>query len=284
MKKLAVAAAVAMVMAGGMGSAFAQSNNQVDSSFDYDATDVISFEDDNDDITAGIRSNVIGEDSDGNNFQMNVTFDDLVGASIQAIASNNAPINGSINLNGANITIKSQDVEANAMAKAEAATESTANATANAFSGSTFSTTAIGALLSATVEVDASMITDTASFTATGLGFTGEALRLEAGSEAANFNLELGNFSYGGATDVEPAEFAGNIATAESHVHSISASLIAVNLAPIDASVNLTAVYQPGNVFHAPSGGMVDVTNLNITTTAVGAINSGTLRLGSLPQ
>jgi len=280
MKKLAVAAAVALVMAGGVGSVFAQTVDQFESTFDFDATDVILFGNDVDDVTAGIRSNVIGEDSDGNNFQLNVTFDEFaVGANVMAIAANNAAINGSINLNGANITISAQDVEANATSKAEAATESTANATANAFSGSTFSTTAIGALLSATVEVDASMITNTASFTATDLKFTGEALTLDAGSEAASFNLGLGGIS--GMT-AEPAEFAGNIATAESRVNSINASLIAVNLAPIDASVNLTAVYQPGNVFHSPTGGMVDVTNLNITTTAVGAINSGTLRLGSL--
>ena len=295
MKKLAVAAAVALVMAGGMGSAFAQTINQGEyADFDYDFYSEEGYQVgdyqiqigvDSDDNTNGIGSNVIGADNLGNNFQMNVNFDSIVaGASVMAIASNNAAINGSISLDGANITISAQDVEANAMAKAEAATESTSTATSNAFSGSTFNTTAIGALLSASIEVDPAMITDTETFTATDLKFAGEGFMLGAGSEDSRIDLQLGNFGEDGSSslDLPPAEFAGNLATTDSHVNPLSVALMATNLAAIDASVNLTAVYQAGNVFHSPTGGMVNVTNLNINTTAVGAINSGSIRLGSL--
>ena len=284
MKKIAIAAAIAMLMAG---AAQAQSNSNNDNVGDNSIGDGVtnSFLGGSDFLSTlgdlsgqqlggdGATIANIGNDSD-NNFQINMSFDD-VAAGILAIARNTGTINGEIHLDGANITISAQDVEANAMAKAEAATESTSNATSNAFSGSTFSTTAIGALMSASIEVDASMITNSSTFDATDLGFTGEDMEL---GTAPLFGEDYSGVAINSAS----SEFAGNVAGTESRVNAISVALVSENVGAIDASVHLDAVYQAGNVFHAPSGGMIDLTNLNITTTAVGAINSGSIRLGSL--
>jgi hypothetical protein len=116
------------------------------------------------------------------------------------------------------------------------------------------------------------------TFDSTDLKFQGEDLSLETATlSGVGHGAHLEAYDLGG-----DAQFAGNIASTESRVGSISAALVAMNTAAIDASVNMTAVYQAGNVFHAPSGGMVDLTNINLTTTALGVINSGSIRLGSL--
>jgi len=266
MKKLVIAAAVSMMFAGG---AYAQSYSNNENTGN-DSIGANSFLDEiNDSVISSSDFAYIGDDAD-RNFNLNIDFDSIVGSVTLAAAVNVADIDASISLTGSNVTISAASTTADANATAVGATSS-ATATSNAFSGSTFTTTAIGAFSSASIEMDASMVTNTTSFTSTDLGFIGEDL-----------NVTGDNFSVDAFDDQADGQFAGNIATATSTVNGFTVANLAYNAGDIIASVSMVADYEPGNVFHAPSGGLINLTNLNITTTAIGAFNSGSIRLGSL--
>jgi hypothetical protein len=213
---------------------------------------------------------------------------------VTAGAVNLAIINGAIDISGTNVALSSM---ANNVSATATATATTSTADAYAIAGAKLSTTVIGAMNSATVEI-ASRSEDLASSAGTSLGI--ESLAAMDGS------INVGTPGVGAATTADAltaglAEQAGVLATAASDftlaglttdsTNTISSKInelqdmnvfnTTINAATLDAGIRVAAAVDTNAWFLNPQTGVVNLSNVAMATTAIGAMNSSVTRLGA---
>ena len=228
-------------------------------------------------------------------------------------AVNTADLNGKIDISGTNVSLSSMAAEVSA--KAEAIGE-TSTATAYAIAGAKLSTTVIGAMNSATVDVMAKMteqsdatmsalglanlsssggditvatqdfgagqlgglattgsdILAAVSGTVTTAGYTDAAgVVFPAVTDAATLQLDLAGLTSSTSTDSM---------NKVNELQSMNVFNTAINVAALDASINITASVDPDAWFLNPQTGVVNLSNIEMSTTNIGAMNSSLTRLG----
>ena len=228
-------------------------------------------------------------------------------------AVNTAALMGNIDISGANVSLSS--IAADVSAKAEAiATNSTA--TAYAIAGAKLSTTVIGAMNSATVDV-MGKVTDQADATTSALGLanlssSGGDIGVTTQSFGAGqlgglatvgsniLNATNGTVTTAGYTPLtgDPVPQVIDAATLQldlagltsatstdsmNKVNELQAMNVfntAINVAALDASIKVTAAVDPNAWFLNPQTGVVNLSNIEMSTTNIGAMNSSLTRLG----
>lgn len=228
-------------------------------------------------------------------------------------AVNTAALMGNIDISGANVSLSS--IAADVSAKAEAiATNSTA--TAYAIAGAKLSTTVIGAMNSATVDV-MGKVTDQADATTSALGLANlSSSGGDIGVTTQSFGAgQLGGLATVGSNILTAAN--GTVTTAGyqplvgdpvpqvidaatlqldlagltsatstdsmNKVNELQAMNVfntAINVAALDASIKVTAAVDPNAWFLNPQTGVVNLSNIEMSTTNIGAMNSSLTRLG----
>ena len=214
-------------------------------------------------------------------------------------AMNLAAINGAIDISGTNVSLSSM---ANNVSATATATTSTADA--YAIAGAKLSTTVIGAMNSSTVEV-MGMVTEQSNALGqmTGLGSMAmqdgtavisttsidQALAaIGAGNTAALGNgivsAELLNLGGTGA-QVDLANLTSEITSTTtskvSELQNMNVFNAAINAASLDGGIKVYAAVDPNAWFLNPQTGVVNLSNVAMATTAIGAMNSSTTRLGA---
>ena len=308
MKKLAIASAIALM---GMGSAFAQSitittpQPQVAGVFSADTTGI--------DNVSGVTEAVFS--TMGNLLSKTVvTAGDpatttTTGYDIAVLsgAINLARINGAIDISGTNVALSSM---ANNVSATATATATTSTADAYAIAGAKLSTTVIGAMNSATVEVmgkvtdqsnsigqktgvgslasqgqDININTSTIAAGVLPVGLDGVTNNLGNGLTTAKLfesvmspgALTAGQFDMAGLTSEITATTTNKI----SELQNMAVFNTAVNAAALDAGIKVVANVDPSAWFLNPQTGVVNLSNVAMATTAIGAMNSGVTRLGA---
>lgn len=203
-------------------------------------------------------------------------------------AINTAVVNGAIDISGTNVSLSS--MANNVSAKAEAiATNS--SATAYAIAGAKLSTTVIGAMNSATLDIQskstnldatvksqlgvASLAADGTGTSVTGptiAGLTGLTGNL-TGSDLLN---SVGSVNLNGLTS--QVDLMGKSMVNELQAMNVFNS--AINVASLDAGIKIAATVDPNAWFLNPQSGIVNLSNIEMATTAIGAMNSSVTRLG----
>lgn len=222
----------------------------------------------------------------------------VVPPDITAVAGaiNLASLNGSIDISGT--TVRITGLAGEVAARADAIGSSTTNATAIALNGTQLATTAIGAMNSATLDTLGKTVEQMATVT-TSLGV----VRF-AGNGAAAFALPavsttdtgtditmplpsveaFSALTTGASTAVSLQGLHASLETTSSalveQLQPTSAFNMALNAAPVAAGVRMAATVDTAAWFLNPQTGVVDLANLQITTTAIGAMNSGLTHLG----
>lgn len=215
-------------------------------------------------------------------------------ANVISGAVNLATINGAIDISGTNVSLSSL---ANNVSATATATATTSTADAYAIAGAKLSTTVIGAMNSATVEI-ASRSEDLASSAGTKLGI--ESLAAMAGSidvgtpavgaatTAGALTAGLGAQAGVLATDGSDFTMAGlmtestnTISSKINELQNMSVFNSAINAATLDAGIKVYASVDPNAWFLNPQTGVVNLSNVAMATTAIGAMNSGVTRLGA---
>lgn len=292
-KKLAIAAATTLMLAG-MGAAQAQAVSSPTESTTAQETGLVT---ELSTALAALLNPITTTVTAGSGVDAVTTVTRAL-PDITAIggAVNLSTINGSIDISGTNVSIKG--VQGEVSAKAEAIGETTANSTAFAINGSNFSTTVIGAMNSSTLDV-MGKTTDLASTVGAKLGVTTLAsdgtlaMNLPAITPATALGV-TGNLTSGFGT----AAILSNTAATSMSVSGLSSELnstgsamveelqdmsvfnMALNVAPIVAGVKIAAAVDANAWFLNPQTGIVDVSNMQLATTAIGAMNSSITHLG----
>lgn len=271
-KKLAIAAATALMLAG-MGAAHADESTSP---------------------TAPESGPTTSSEATG----LVTELTNLLGAIVPTVASpditaiggaiNVSTINGSIDISGTNVSITG--VEGAVSAKAEAIGETTSNATAFAINGSNFSTTVIGAMNSSTLDV-MGKTTDLAASVSSKLGVGSLAGDTGATMTGPSFGALTGLTGAVTGSDILSATGALDVANLSSELSQTGSSMVeelqsmnvynmALNAAPIVAGLKISAVVDPDAWFLNPQTGVVNVSNMQVATTAIGAMNSSITHLG----
>ena len=206
-------------------------------------------------------------------------------------ALNTAVVNGAIDISGVNVSLSS--MASNVSATANVSTGST-NAEAYAIAGAKLSTTVIGAMNSATVDVMAK-VTEQTDKTQSSLGVGGLASQ---GGEIAitgnNFGAgQLGLDTTGAAAlaatgtalQMDMSNLTNTTLTDASNkvseLQTMNVFNTAINTATLDAGIKIAAAVDPNAWFLNPQTGVVNLSNIAMTTTAIGAMNSSITRLGA---
>ncbi|MDO8719349.1 MAG: hypothetical protein Q7K20_10265 [Polaromonas sp.] len=203
-------------------------------------------------------------------------------------AINTAVINGAIDISGANVSFGS--VAANVAATATAV-GTTASSEAYAIAGAKLSTTVIGAMNSSTLDVMGSTTTLSdklatqlgVSTLASSGGTTTMATPAYTGAGLLG-SLATANILSSG-TDINLAGLTSSTdLTSTSLVNELQAMRVfngAVNVASLDAGIKIAANVDTNAWFLNPQTGVVNLSNIAMTTTAIGAMNSSITRLGA---
>ena len=281
MKKLAIASAIALM---GLSSAH--------------AADVV--------INATQIQTDIASLTEAANFVQNVNPVTDAVVNITSGAMNLAALNGAIDISGTNVSLSSM---ANNVTATATATATTSTADAYAIAGAKLSTTVIGAMNSSTVEVMGKLTDQTNTLgQKTSLG----SLALQGGTaEIATTEIQqasaavgagavdkLGN-SIGTASLLKLGEIAGStavpqvdLANLNSEITSSTTSKVselqnmnvfnaAINAASLDGGIKVYASVDPNAWFLNPQTGIINLSNVAMSTTVIGAMNSATTRLGA---
>jgi hypothetical protein len=224
--------------------------------------------------------------------------------SIMNGAINTAVLNGAIDITGINVTLSSL---ANNVSATATATAATSTADAYAIAGVKLGTTVIGALNSSTLEL-ATRVVEQGEKTATQLNVGSLA------SQGGNVNLTGQSLDGAGFGDLTGISGFNGISTTGSDiltgvngdstdlqlslsdlVSSTSSELVnkvtdlqqmnlfntAINTATLDAGIRVAAIVDENAWFLNPQTGVVNLSNVAMATTVIGALNSSTTRLGA---
>ncbi len=216
-------------------------------------------------------------------------------------AMNTGLINGAIDISGTNVSVGA--LIGNVSATANAITSD-----AYAIAGAKLSTTVIGAMNSSTIDLAAKTTTQTANALATlnvaTLANQGGAVSLTTPTLVAAipttfFGLDTipnGGFFGGatassdilkGSTDSTQLSLAGlvsntsnNLTNTVTELQNMNVFNGAVNVAALDAGIKIAANVDTNAWFLNPQTGIVNLSNISMATTAIGAMNSSITKLG----
>lgn len=205
-------------------------------------------------------------------------------------AVNLSTINGSIDISGANVSIKGVLGEVSATANAVAATS---DASAFAINGSKFATTVIGAMNSSTLDVMNKTVDINKTFTASldvatlagdAAGGTTTMTLPGTGADTLLASVTGSNvLSAGGAVSLAGlnSDVSQTASSLTEELQTMNVFNMALNMAPIVAGVKIAATVDTNSWFLNPQTGVVDLSNIQISTTAIGAMNSSLTHLGA---
>lgn len=296
-KKLAVASAVAMMFAG--------------------SAHAINFDDLATSITAGITTTT-GTPTTVDSFA-NVTtglqklmggttvttLDPVTGVTTTTVALpgtisaiggaiNTAVINGAIDISGTNVSLSAMAANVSATASALNGTAAGGSSEAFAIAGAKLGTTVIGAMNSSTLDImaktsdlgsSATSGLDVASLSGNGantfatpaVGVNATASGLEASlGAAAGALVSTGDVSLAGFSSLNMNDMTSKI----TELQAMNVFNGAVNVASLDAGIKIAGAVDAGAWFLNPQTGVVNLSNIAMTTTAIGAMNSSITRLG----
>ena len=275
MKKLAIASAIALM---GLSSAH--------------AADVV--------INATAIQTDIASLADAASFVQDVNVVSAPEVNVTSGALNLAALNGAIDISGTNVSLSSM---ANNVTATATATATTSTADAYAIAGAKLSTTVIGAMNSSTVEVMGKVTEQTNSVgQKTGLG----SLALQGGTAEVNTTAieqatgaagaSLGNgistaalLNLGAAGSATPqidlanltSEITSSTTSKVSELQNMNVFNAAINATSLDGGIKVYASVDPNAWFLNPQTGIIHLSNVAMSTTVVGAMNSATTRLGA---
>jgi len=275
MKKLAIASAIALM---GLSSAH--------------AADVV--------INATQIQTDIASLTDAASFVTSVNAVASPEVNITSGALNLAALNGAIDISGTNVSLSSM---ANNVTATANATATTSTADAYAIAGAKLGTTVIGAMNSSTVEVMGKVTEQTNSVgQKTGLG----SLALQGGTAVINTTAidqavgaagqNVGNgigtaalLNLGPAGTATPqvdlanltSEITSSTTSKVSELQNMNVFNAAINAASLDGGIKVYASVDPNAWFLNPQTGIINLSNVAMSTTVIGAMNSATTRLGA---
>lgn len=208
-------------------------------------------------------------------------------------AINTGIVNGAIDISGTNVSFGS--VAANVTAAATAV-GTTASSEAYAIAGAKLSTTVIGAMNSATVDLMGKVTDQTDSVkvqlgigslaAASGAGSVNVSTpAVAAGSLGLGGGLAAGNILTSSGTDLSLAnltsETTNHLTNKVNELQKMNVFNTAINVASLDAGIRIAAGVDANAWFLNPQTGVVNLSNIAMTTTAIGAMNSSITRLGA---
>jgi hypothetical protein len=290
-KKLAIASAAALMLAQ-MGSAFA---------IDFDSAAVLgNVQNTTATSLATALESILGKTTsttDPDTGLTKVSTSQFVVAtpdiSVLSGAVNSAAVNGAIDISGTNVSITG--ISGSVEAKANSVASTTSTATSFAINGNNFSTTVIGAMNSATVDV-AGRIANKTNETSIQLG-VGQLASSggTVGMTTTGITGALGGIgnnvtpgpvlAAGSSTDLQLDNLTSlttsKVTDSLSDLQKSNIFNMALNVASIDAGVKIAAAVDPNAWFLNPQTGVVNLSNLQLATTAIGAMNSSVTKLGT---
>jgi hypothetical protein len=200
-------------------------------------------------------------------------------------AINTGIVNGAIDISGTNVSLGA--VQANVTAVATALSSE-----AYAIAGAKLGTTVIGAMNSATVDLMGKTTNLTAGIT-TSLGVATLAadgsVSMSGPTITAPTSALLGSLGAGAILDSTSASLslAGLTSSTTQNATSLTNELQAmnvfngaINVAALDAGIKIAAAVDTGAWFLNPQTGIVNLSNIAMATTAIGAMNSSITKLG----
>lgn len=281
-KKLAIASAVAMMFAGSAHAInFDDLAVRVDSTVSGITTTTFTGVPVTTDSFANVATSLTG--------LLNVNTPDV---SVISGSINTAAINGAIDISGTNVSFGS--LAANVAATATAV-GTTASSEAYAIAGAKLGTTVIGAMNSSTLDImaktsdlgsSATSGLDVASLSGNGgnsfgtpaAGVSGVATALGASVAATTGALtSSGDVSLAGFSSLNMNEMTSKV----TELQAMNVFNGAVNVASLDAGIKIAGNVDAGAWFLNPQTGVVNLSNIAMTTTAIGAMNSSITRLGA---
>jgi hypothetical protein len=215
---------------------------------------------------------------------------DTVDVTALSGAINTAVVNGAIDISGVNVALGAMQNNVTATANA---TATTSTADAFAIAGAKLSTTVIGAMNSATVDVMAK-VTDQTDKTASALGMgtlasqggtvgmgsqtfgEGQLGLTTTGSDVLSTTGDL-QLSLSDLTSSTSTEAMNKV----SELQTMNVFNTAINTATLDAGIRVVAAVDPNAWFLNPQTGVINLSNVSMATTAIGAMNSSLTRLGA---
>ena len=213
-------------------------------------------------------------------------------------AINLARINGAIDISGTNVALSSM---ANNVSATATAVGSTSTAEAYAIAGAKLATTVIGAMNSATVDLagrtseatsnlgnsfgvnslaaqDSSSLSLGVGDLAGGLPTAGGLATITASLGSATlFDVSGGSFDLAGLTNNATSALTAKV----TDLQNIGVFNAAINVAALDAGIKVAAAVDTGAWFLNPQTGVVNLSNISMATTAIGAMNSSITKLGT---
>jgi hypothetical protein len=200
-------------------------------------------------------------------------------------AINTGIVNGAIDISGTNVSLGA--VQANVSAVATAISSE-----AYAIAGAKLGTTVIGAMNSSTVDLMGKTTNLTAGIT-TALGVATLAADGSVSMSGPSIGVPtpalLGALGAGAILDSTSASLslAGltssttqNATSLTNELQSMNVFNGAINVAALDAGIKIAAAVDTGAWFLNPQTGIVNLSNIAMTTTAIGAMNSSITKLG----
>lgn len=206
-------------------------------------------------------------------------------------AINTGIVNGAIDISGTNVSFGS--VAANVTAAATAV-GTTASSEAYAIAGAKLSTTVIGAMNSATVDL-MGKVTDQTDSVKVQLGIGSLAAASGSGTVTVSTpavapgtlggGLAAGTILSSSGTDLSLAnltsETTNHLTNKVNELQKMNVFNTAINVASLDAGIRIAAGVDANAWFLNPQTGVVNLSNIAMTTTAIGAMNSSITRLGA---
>jgi hypothetical protein len=295
MKKFATASALALL---GLTAINAQAQTSTPAPVTESVPGVFDASNVGDDISVGtgLVSDLLQRFAPGNLTTASAT---TVGPDISVIsgAINLARINGAIDISGTNVALSSM---ANNVSATATAVGSSSTAEAYAIAGAKLATTVIGAMNSATVDVAGrtSEATSTLgnSFGVNSLAAQDSSITLSVGTitgglptagslstitadlgGATMFDVSGGSFDLAGLTNNATSALTAKV----TDLQNIGVFNAAINVAAMDAGIKVAAAVDTGAWFLNPQTGVVNLSNISMATTAIGAMNSSITKLGT---
>lgn len=228
--------------------------------------------------------------------------DTFTGPEISVIsgAINLARINGAIDISGTNVALSSM---ANNVSATATAVGSSSTAEAYAIAGAKLATTVIGAMNSATVDVAGrtseatstlsnsfgvnSLASQDTGVLTLGVGDVTGGLPTAGGLAGITASLGSGtlfdvsgtgaSFDLAGLTNSTTSALTAKV----TDLQNIGVFNSAINVAALDAGIKVAASVDTGAWFLNPQTGVVNLSNISMATTAIGAMNSSITKLGT---
>lgn len=202
-------------------------------------------------------------------------------------AINTGIVNGAIDISGTNVSV-------GALIGNVSATATAITSDAYAIAGAKLGTTVIGAMNSSTVDLmgKTTNLTNgvTTSLNVASLSSAGGTVAMTGHTVATGLSGLVGSVTGGKVLDAGATtqlDLAGLTSSVTNNATSLTNELQsmnvfngAINVAALDAGIKISAIVDPNAWFLNPQSGIVNLSNIAMATTAIGAMNSSITKLG----